>query len=133
MARAAYDEGLTTYESSLQGRKIQPSGFSVAVAVNGRVVWAQGYGYADLEQKVAVTPATKFRIGSVSKSLTAAAVARLVQQGKLDVDAPVQRYVPTFPDKGVVITTREVGVTRRSPITATSGRAAVFSQHLAIS
>jgi CubicO group peptidase (beta-lactamase class C family) len=79
------------------------------VAVNGRLVWTQGYGYADLELKVPVTPETKFRIGSVSKSLTAAAVARLVQQGKLDVDVPVQRYVPTFPDKGVVITTREVG------------------------
>jgi CubicO group peptidase (beta-lactamase class C family) len=107
MAQAAYDEGLAAY--SLNGRKLQPTGFSVAVAVNGRVVWTQGYGYADLEQKVPVTPETKFRIGSVSKSLTAAAVARLAQEGKLDVDAPVQRYVPTFPDKGVVITTREVG------------------------
>lgn len=107
LAQVAYDEGLAAY--SLNGRKIQPSGFSVAVALNGRVVWAQGYGYADLEQKVPVTPLTKFRIGSVSKSLTAAAVARLMQEGKLDVDAPVQRYVPTFPDKGFVITTREVG------------------------
>jgi len=103
------------------------------VMKDGEVVWSEGFGWADIEQQVAVTPLTRFRIGSVSKSLTAAAVARLVQQGKLDVDAPVQRYVPTFPDKGVVITTREVGVTRRSPITATSGRAAVFSQHLAIS
>ena len=109
MAQAAYDEGLTAYSSSLKGRKIRPTGFSVAVAINGRLVWAQGYGYADLEQKVPVTSETKFRIGSVSKSLTAAAVARLVQEGKLDVDAPVQRYVPTFPDKGVLITTRELG------------------------
>lgn len=107
MAQAVYDEGLAAY--SLNGRKIQPTGFSLAVAVNGRLVWSQGYGYADLEQKVPVTPETKFRIGSVSKSLTAAAVARLVQEGKLDVDAPVQRYVPTFPDKGVIITTRELG------------------------
>lgn len=109
MAEAIYDEGLAANSQELKGKKIRPTGFSVAVAVNGRVVWAQGYGFADLEQKVPVTPETKFRIGSVSKSLTAAAVARLVQEGKLDVDAPVQRYVPTFPDKGVVITTREVG------------------------
>jgi serine beta-lactamase-like protein LACTB, mitochondrial len=109
MAQAAYDQGLATHSAQLKDRKIQPSGFSIAVAVNGRVVWAQGYGFADLEQRVPVTPETKFRIGSVSKSLTAAAVARLVQEGKLDVDAPIQRYVPTFPDKGVVITTREVG------------------------
>lgn len=109
MAQAIHDEGLATNSEELKGRKIQPTGFSVAVAVNGRLVWTQGYGFADLEQKVPVTPITKFRIGSVSKSLTAAAVARLVQEGKLDVDTPVQRYVPTFPDKGVVITTREVG------------------------
>jgi CubicO group peptidase (beta-lactamase class C family) len=77
--------------------------------VNGKVVWTQGYGKADLEQNVAVTSSTKFRIGSVSKPLTATAVALLSQQGKLDVDAPVQKYVPGFPDKGAVITTREVG------------------------
>ncbi len=109
LAQTIYDEGLPANSKELKGKKLRPTGFSVAVAVNGRIVWAQSYGYADLEQKVPVTAETKFRVGSVSKSLTAAAVARLVQEGKLDVDAPVQRYVPTFPDKGVAITTREVG------------------------
>lgn len=109
LAQAAYDEGLVAYGIQPKGTRIKPSGFSIAVSVNGNVIWAQGYGYADLEQKVPVTPETKFRIGSVSKPLTAAAVALLSQQGKLDVDAPVQRYVPTFPDKGVLVTTREVG------------------------
>ncbi|MGE5114476.1 MAG: serine hydrolase domain-containing protein [Acidobacteriaceae bacterium] len=109
MARTAYDEGLIAYDLDPKGTRIKPSGFSIAVAVNGKVMWAQGFGYADLEQKVPVTSDTKFRIGSVSKPLTAAAVALLSQQGKLDVDAPVQHYVPTFPDKGVAITTREVG------------------------
>ena len=49
-----------------------------------------------------------FRIGSVSKPLTAIAVAQLVQQGKLDLDAPVQRYVPSFPEKPWPVTTREL-------------------------
>src|SRR5467141_2697033 len=83
-------------------------GVQVAVAVNGKLVWSEGFGYADVERKRPVTRETQFRIGSVSKPLTAAAVALLYQQGKLDLDAPVQRYVPSFPDKGYPITTRQL-------------------------
>jgi len=84
-------------------------GFALAVAVDGQVVWSEAFGYADLEAKRPTTPATQFRIGSVSKPLTAAAVAQLYEARKLDLDAPVQRYVPTFPEKGAPITTRLVG------------------------
>ncbi len=84
-------------------------GFALAVAVDGRIVWSEAFGYADLETKRPTTPATQFRIGSVSKPLTADAVAQLYEAGKLDLDAPIQRYVPTFPDKGAVITTRLLG------------------------
>ncbi len=83
-------------------------GVQVAVAVNGKLVWSEGFGYADAARKRPVTRETQFRIGSVSKPLTAAAVALLYQQGKLDLDAPVQRYVPSFPDKGYPITTRQL-------------------------
>ena len=81
-------------------------GLSVAVAVDGRIVYSEGFGYADLEQRVAAWPTTKFRIGSVSKSLTAVGLVQLVEQGKIDLDAPIQKYVPAFPDKGAAITTR---------------------------
>ncbi len=81
-------------------------GLSVAVAVDGRIVYSEGFGYADLEQRAAAWPTTKFRIGSVSKSLTAVGLVQLVEQGKLDLDAPIQKYVPAFPDKGALITTR---------------------------
>ncbi len=84
-------------------------GFALAVAVDGRIVWSEAFGYADLEAKRRTTPETQFRIGSVSKSLTADAVAQLYEAQKLDLDAPVQRYVPTFPDKGAPITTRLLG------------------------
>ena len=83
-------------------------GMAVAVGVNGEIVWSEGFGYADLENRVPVWPTTRFRIGSVSKPLTAAALAQLVERGKLDLDAPVQKYVPSFPDKGHVITPRLV-------------------------
>ena len=68
----------------------------------------EGFGWADLEQRVPVTPLTRFRIGSVSKPLTAAALGLLVERGELDLDAPVQEYVPDFPTKRWPITTRQV-------------------------
>jgi serine beta-lactamase-like protein LACTB len=83
-------------------------GISLAVAVDGRIVFSEGYGLADLEQRVPVWPTTKFRIASISKPLTATALMQLVEAGKLDLDAPVQKYVPSFPDKGAPITTRMV-------------------------
>jgi CubicO group peptidase (beta-lactamase class C family) len=81
-------------------------GVTVAVAVDGQIVYSEGFGYADLEQRVPVWPTTKFRIASDSKPLTATALLLLVEQGKIDLDAPVQKYVPSFPDKGAVITSR---------------------------
>ncbi|HYT81886.1 MAG TPA: serine hydrolase domain-containing protein [Gemmatimonadales bacterium] len=83
-------------------------GFALAIAVDGRIVWSEAFGYADVAAQIPATPATQFRIGSVSKSLTADALAQLYESGQLNLDAPVQRYVPTFPDKGAPITTRLV-------------------------
>ena len=81
-------------------------GFSVSVAIDGKIVYSEGFGYADLEERVPAWPTTKFRIGRVSKPLTSAGMLLLVEQGKLDLDAPIQKYVPSFPDKGAVITAR---------------------------
>lgn len=83
-------------------------GLSAAVAVNGEVVLAEGFGLADVESQVPVSPETRFRVGSISKLLTVAAVAKLVEAGKLDLDAPVQRYVPSFPEKEQPITPRQL-------------------------
>jgi serine beta-lactamase-like protein LACTB, mitochondrial len=81
-------------------------GLTIAVAIDGRVVYAEGFGYADLEERVPAWPTTKFRIGSISKSLTSVALMQLVEQGKIDLDASVQKYVPSFPEKGAKITPR---------------------------
>lgn len=83
-------------------------GVSVAVGANGEVVWSEGFGYADLEQRVPVWPHSRFRIGSVSKPLTAAAIGLLHEQGRLDLDVPVQQYVPSFPEKKYPITIRQL-------------------------
>lgn len=58
-----------------------------------------GFGYADLENRVPCRPETVLRIASISKPLTSAAAARLCEEGKLDLDVPVQKYVPEFPKK----------------------------------
>jgi CubicO group peptidase (beta-lactamase class C family) len=84
-------------------------GVSVAVGIGGDIVWSEGFGWADLELGVPVTPLTKFRIGSVSKTVTASAVGILLERGQLDLDAPIQEYVPDFPEKRWPITTRQLG------------------------
>ena len=80
---------------------------SIAVGRDGVVLWSEAFGHADLENGTPATPLSKFRIGSVSKPLTATAIGLLVQRGRLDLDAPVQRYVPYFPEKGWPVTTRQ--------------------------
>ena len=84
-------------------------GLAIAVSVDGETVWSEGFGHADLEHRVPMSPSVKFRVGSISKSMTAAAVAGLVEDGRLDLDAPVQRYVPSFPEKAHAVTTRQLG------------------------
>jgi serine beta-lactamase-like protein LACTB, mitochondrial len=81
---------------------------SVGVVRCGATLVARGYGTADLESGAAATPATLFRLASVSKPFAAVLAARLAEQGKLDLDAPIQRYVASFPDKGVPITARQL-------------------------
>jgi serine beta-lactamase-like protein LACTB, mitochondrial len=83
-------------------------GVSVAVVEKGAYEWAQGFGFADLENSVPASEYTLYRLGSISKSLTATAALELWERGKLDLDAPVQRYCPAFPEKPWPITTRQV-------------------------
>jgi serine beta-lactamase-like protein LACTB len=71
-------------------------GIVVAVGVGGRTVYREGFGWADLEARRPACPQIRFRIGSVSKCFTAAAMASLAEAGQLDLRAPVQRYVPAL-------------------------------------
>jgi CubicO group peptidase (beta-lactamase class C family) len=73
--------------------ELRVPGAAVAVIQDGRVVLMRGYGYADLERRVPVTTRTGFSTGSISKALTAWGVMRLVEQGRLELDAPVERYL----------------------------------------
>jgi serine beta-lactamase-like protein LACTB len=88
--------------------KSKAPGTSVAVVEDGKIVWSAGFGMADLENSVPATPQTLYRLASISKSLTATAAMLLWERGKLDLDVPVQKYCPAFPQKEYPITTREL-------------------------
>jgi serine beta-lactamase-like protein LACTB, mitochondrial len=83
-------------------------GLSAAVALDGEPRWSQGFGMADLENSSPATSSTIFRLGSISKPISATAVLQLWERGKLDLDAPVQKYCPEFPQKEWPITPRQL-------------------------
>lgn len=70
--------------------------------------WTKGFGYADLENRVPSTPETLFRMASVTKPMVAVGIVKLAQEGKLDLDAEVQKYVPYFPKKKWPVTVRHL-------------------------
>lgn len=84
-------------------------GIDAAIAIDGKIVWSQGFGFADLELQVPVKAGeTKFRIGSVSKPLSAAALGKLVDEGKVKLNDEVQAYVSYFPEKQYPITVKQI-------------------------
>ena len=83
-------------------------GLSVAVGVGGEIVWAEGFGWADMEKRVPVAPGMRFRIGHTSKSLTSAAAGVLLEKGRLRLDDEIQTYVPAFPRKRWPVTLRQL-------------------------
>lgn len=89
---APFDKLMTTF---LADHKVP--GATLAVARNGKPVYARGFGYADADQKVPVEPDALFRIASVSKPLTAVGVLQLVEKGKIKLDDPILKHVTLKP------------------------------------
>ncbi|HJR58345.1 MAG TPA: serine hydrolase domain-containing protein [Vicinamibacterales bacterium] len=83
-------------------------GLSVAVGAGGNIVWAEGFGWADVEHKLPVGPRIRFRIGHASKTLTSAAVGLLLEKGRLRLNDEIQTYVPAFPEKEWPVTLRQL-------------------------
>jgi CubicO group peptidase (beta-lactamase class C family) len=83
-------------------------GLSVAVGAGGDVVWAEGFGWADLDNRVPVAPNLRFRIGTASTVLTSAAVGLLLEKGRLKLDDEIQAYVPEYPKKPWPVTVRQL-------------------------
>jgi CubicO group peptidase (beta-lactamase class C family) len=83
-------------------------GCALGVYKNGQVIYKRGYGTANLNDDVPITPATVFHVASMSKQFTAASILLLVQQGKLSLDDDIHKYIPELPDFGERITLRHL-------------------------
>jgi len=84
------------------------AGLQVCASLGGKIKLSKAFGYADIENKIPVSDSTKFRLASISKSMSAAALVKLVFEDKIDLDAPIQKYIPQFPVKKYPITTRQL-------------------------
>ena len=105
-------------------KKHDVTGMSIALVDDRGLIWAEGFGYADIENAVPATPETVYRVASISKLFTATAVMQLAEQGRIDIDEPLTRYLPEFSIK-----TRFPGkgsITPRNMMTHHSGLPANF-------
>lgn len=100
-------------------------GITVAVARDGELILEKGYGAADVEMGVVAGPGTVYRIGSITKQFTAAVVMRLVEQGRLSLDAPITDYLPDYPAQGRTVTIRHL-LTHTSGIPSYTGLGEAF-------
>ncbi len=105
-ARTVADAIDQAVKTELQRQRIV--GAAIGVIEEGRIVYVQGYGFANRDAKIPVDRETVFNWASNSKPLLAVAAMQLVQRKRLDLDADIRTYVPEFPDKGVTITTRQL-------------------------
>ncbi len=102
-------------------------GMSVAVVLEGALVWSGGFGLADVENEVPATPRTVYRFAAISRMITATAVLQLIQKGKIGLNAPIRDYVPELPDKGERITVEHL-LTHLSGIRAHATRDVLFNR-----
>jgi serine beta-lactamase-like protein LACTB, mitochondrial len=104
-------------------------GLSVAVGIDGAIVWAEGFGWANVETQARVSPETRFRIGTASIALTSAAAGLLIEQDQLKLDDEIQVYVPEFPTKEWPVTVRQVMAHVAGIRTDGGDEGPLFSQH----
>jgi serine beta-lactamase-like protein LACTB len=121
-----YDDAIRTIEALVERERQDAGipGISIAITEDQTVLWSKGFGHADLAKTKPVTPETVFRVGSVSKLFTDLALMQLVEEGKIDLDAPATKYVPDFKPvnrSAKPITLRQMmshrsGLTREPPV-----------------
>jgi CubicO group peptidase (beta-lactamase class C family) len=102
----AAEQSRQIVRASMSGNNL--AGLSVAVGIDGEIVWAEGFGFADIESRSPVTPHHRFRTGTASIVFTSAAIGLLLDEGRLKLDDEIQRYVPEFPAKQWPVTIRQV-------------------------
>lgn len=84
------------------------AGISIAISKNGDLIYADGFGYANIEERIKMEPNIRVRTASVAKVITATALGRLASEGKLDFDAPIKTYIPYIQEPYANLTTRQL-------------------------
>ena len=102
----AVEQGRQIVRASLAEHSLP--GLSVAVGAGDEIVWAEGFGWANLDKRAPVAPETLFRIGTASTALTSAAAGLLIEKNRLKLDDEIQAYVPEFPAKQWPVTVRQL-------------------------
>ncbi len=100
-------------------KKHDVKGLSIALVDDQELIWAQGFGYADVASKVPSKKETLYRVGSISKLFTATAIMQLVEDGKINIDTPIQNYLPGFSIKSRFVNSDPI--TPRNMMTHHSG------------
>ena len=108
-AAQTLEEKLRAFETVVRAemQKSKIPGLTIGF-VKDDYVWVKAFGFSDLENRTPATEQSAYRYASVQKSMTAVAVLQLVEQGKIDLDAEIQAYVPYFPRKEFPVTVREL-------------------------
>ena len=109
-AAAQSDSSIAAIDRLLRAevRRQRIPGLSVAVLRGQRVLFARGYGFANLEHRVRATDSTVYQSGSLGKQFTAALILQLADSGKLELDAPIRRYLPEGPPRWDSVTVRHL-------------------------
>ena len=96
---------LERFESQVDDfrERLKIPGMSAVIIKDQRVLWAKGFGFADLENRIPATPDTLFHLASITKTFAAILIMQLVEQGKLNLDEPMSHYSTDFKDDSVKI------------------------------
>ena len=114
-----YAKAYLTWLTHKEMKRNKVIGVSLAIVDDQSIVWAQGFGYSDLKNEIPATAETVYRIGSISKLFTVMATLQLAEQGKIEIDQPLKRYLPEFSVKTRF--TKAHPITLRSIMTHHSG------------
>ena len=99
------EQRLTLFTRYLEPLRLQAGipGLSAAITSNGRIIWEGGLGFADLETRVAAAPHTPYRIASITKTVTSTLLMQCVEEGRLNLDAPIRDYTTAVPDANATV------------------------------
>src|SRR5262245_51296534 len=99
------EERITLFTRYLESLRIQAGipGLSAAIASNGRIIWEGGLGFADVEARVAAAPHTPYPVASITKTATSTLLMQCVEDGRLNLDAPIRTYTTIVPDANATV------------------------------